>query len=107
MTLERNVRTLHAIEKDKKTPIDRFAILNKEVAMVGYELLKAKVFPQDANAYLANARLELGDAFVQMIMLCYDLNLIPRDILKLGIQHTWERFQDFEEQGWDNNDKRR
>lgn len=93
------------MEKDKKTPIDRFAILNKEIAMVGYELLKAKVFPQDANAHLANAKLELGDTFVQLIMLCYDLNLFPRDVLKLGIQHTWERFKDFEEQGWGRNDE--
>ena len=32
--LERTVRTLHMLEKDKKSPIDRIVILNKEIAQV-------------------------------------------------------------------------
>lgn len=33
-------------------------------------------------------------------MLCLDMELVPEEILKLGIQHTYERFQDFAERGW-------
>ncbi len=50
---------------------------------------------------MANAKLELGDALTQLNMLCLDMELVPEEILKLGIQHTYERFQDFAERGWD------
>lgn len=98
--LERTTRTLHIMEKDKKTPEDRIIILNKELAMVAYELLQARIFPKEAQARRANAILELGDAMTQIEMLCYDLDLQPSDVLAQGIQHTFERFIDFENRGW-------
>lgn len=100
--LERTVRTLHMLEKDKKSPIDRIVILNKEIAQVAYEILQCRIFPGEASAHMANARLELGDAMVQIEMLCYDLYQQPEQIRKLGITHTFERFQEFEERGWNN-----
>ena len=99
--LERTTRTLHLMEKDKKTPLDRIVILNKEIAQVAYELLQCRIFPGETAAHMANARLELGDAMVQIEMLCHDLGLLPDNVKKLGIEHTFERFQDFEERGWD------
>lgn len=101
--LERTVRTLHMLEKDKKSPIDRIVILNKEIAQVAYELLQCKIFPGEENAHMANAMLELGDAMVQIEMLCHDLQKSPEEIKNLGIRHTFERFQDFEERGWNKN----
>ena len=101
MMFERTTRTLHTLEKDKKTPIDRIVILNKEIAQVAYELLQCRIFPGEAKAHMANAKLELGDALTQLNMLCLDMELVPEEILKLGIQHTYERFQDFAERGWD------
>lgn len=100
MALERNVRTLHLMEKDKKTPQDRITILNKELAQVAYELLQARIFPGESPARTANAKLELGDAMVQIHMLCMDMGLQPEEVLQLGVQHTFERFQDFEARGW-------
>jgi hypothetical protein len=100
MAFERTTRTLHLLEKDKKTAQDRIIILNKEVALVAYGLLQARIFTDEADALRANAILELGDAMVQMEMLCIDLGLLPANVLKLGIQHTFERFQDFEMRGW-------
>jgi hypothetical protein len=102
MTLERTTRTLHALEKDKKSPLDRIVILNKEIAQVAYELFLCRVFPGEAKAHMANAKLELGDAMVQIEMLCYDMMQQPKEIRKLGITHTFERFQEFEERGWGN-----
>lgn len=99
--LERTVRTLHMLEKDKKTPEDRIIIFNHELANVAYELLQCKIFPSERQARMANVRLELGDALTQLNMLCLDLELVPEEILKLGIQHTYERFQEFAERGWD------
>ena len=89
------------LEKDKKSPIDRIVILNKEIAQVAYELLQCRIFPGEAKAHMANAKLELGDAMVQIELLCYDVGLQPKDVLKQGIQHTFERFQDFDARGWD------
>lgn len=99
--LERTVRTLHMLEKDKKTPEDRITIFNHELANVAYELLQCRIFPDEKQARMANVRLELGDALTQLNMLCLDIGLVPEEILKLGIQHTYERFQDFAERGWD------
>ena len=98
--LERTTRTLHIMEKDKKIPEDRIIILNKELAMVAYNLLQARIFLAESKAMRANAILELGDAMVQIEMLCYDLGLQPADVLAQGIQHTFERFADFEKRGW-------
>jgi len=100
MAFERNTRTLHILEKDRKTPIDRIVILNKEISNAAYHLLQARIFPTEEKEQIASAKLELGDAMVQIEMLCYDMGLIPSDVLKLGIQHTFERFQDFECRGW-------
>lgn len=100
LALERDTWTLHLLEKDKKTPEDRIVILSKEIALAAYALLQARIFPAEAAALRANALLELGDAMVQIEMLCYDLDVFPKNILRQGIQHTFERFQDFEARGW-------
>ena len=90
------------LEKDTKSPLDRIVILNKEIAQVAYELLQCRIFPRETDAHMANAKLELGDAMVQIEMLCHDLHQQPDEIKKLGITHTFERFQEFEERGWNN-----
>lgn len=100
MVFERTTRTLHHLERDKKTPQDRIIILNKEIAQVAYNLLQARIFTAEAAALRANAILELGDAMVQMELLCYDLGVQPKDVLRQGISHTFERFQDFDRRGW-------
>ena len=98
--LERTYRTIHMMEKDKKTPNDRITILNKELAMVAYELLQSRIFPKESEERQANAMLELADAMLQIHMLCLDMDFLPEDILKLGVQHAFERFQDFDARGW-------
>ncbi|MFA5452004.1 MAG: hypothetical protein WC248_00305 [Candidatus Methanomethylophilaceae archaeon] len=100
MAIERNTWTLHLLERDKKTPQDRIVILTKEIALVAYNLLQARIFAAEADALRANAILELGDAMVQIEMLCFDLGIQPKDVLRQGILHTFERFQDFEARGW-------
>ena len=105
MALIRDTWTLHLMEKDKKTPQDRIIILNKELALVAYGLLQARIFTKEAAALRANAILELGDAMVQIEMLCLDLEVLPEDVLRQGIQHTFERFQDFEQRGWEKRDQ--
>ena len=102
--LERTYRTIHTMERDKKTPNDRITILNKELAMVAYELLQARIFPKESEERQANAMLELADAMLQIHMLCLDMDFLPEDILKLGVQHAFERFQDFDARGWGNKD---
>jgi hypothetical protein len=93
--LEKTARVLHAIERDGQTPALRTLILQHEIADVGYRIAKAERVPGDANAIMADIAIDLGDAMVQCQMLALDLGLVPEDVLALGLQHTWERFQDF------------
>ena len=86
MTFERTTRTLHLLEKDKKTAQDRIIILNKEIALVAYGLLQARIFTDEADALRANAILELGDAMVQMEML--EILRAPGLLLTILRQHA-------------------
>ena len=93
--IEPTPRLLHSIEKDGQTPELRTLILQKEIAGVGYRLVRAHRTPDEAAAYMSDIGLELGDAMVQCQMLALDLGLDPEKCLALGLQHTWERFRDF------------
>ncbi len=93
-------RFLHGIEKDGVTPIQRMLILQHQIGEAGYALMKAGRFPAARDGYLAFAKLGIADAMVQIEMLCLDLGLDPDKIKKIGLQHTWERFKDFEAKGW-------
>jgi hypothetical protein len=93
--IEPTCRLLHSIEKDGQTPELRTLILQKEVAAIGYRLVRKHRTPQDAPLYMADIGLEIGHAMVQLEMLALDLGLVPEDCHKLGLQSTWERFKDF------------
>lgn len=88
-------RFLHSIEKDGQTPELRTLILQKEIAQVGYRLVRARRTPQDAAPYMADIGLEIGHAMVQLEMLALDLGLVPEDCKNLGLKTTWERFKEF------------
>ena len=93
--IEPTCRLLHSIEQDGQTPELRTLILQKEIAQVGYRLVRAHRTPQDAAAYMADIGLEIGHAMVQLEMLALDLGLVPEDCKALGLKSTWERFGDF------------
>jgi hypothetical protein len=93
--IEPTSRFLHSIEKDGQTPELRTLILQKEIAQVGYRLVRAHRTSQDADAYMADIGLEIGHAMVQLEMLALDLGLVPEDCMELGIRSTWDRFKDF------------
>ena len=88
-------RALHAAEKDGQTPELRTLIIQKEVAQIGYRLVRKHRTPQDAAAYMADIGLEIGHAILQLEMLALDLGLVPEDCIALGRQTTWERFKEF------------
>jgi hypothetical protein len=92
----RVLRSAEALREPKKmTPELRCLILQNEVAGVGYRIVRANRTPDEAKAYMADIGVELGDAMVQCQLLALDLGLVPEDVLKRGLQHTWERFKDF------------
>jgi hypothetical protein len=93
--IEPTSRLLHSIEKDGQTPELRTLILQKEIAGVGYRLVRAHRTPDEAAAYMADIGLEIGHAMVQLEMLALDLGLVPEDCMKLGLTTTWERFKEF------------
>jgi len=88
-------RALHAVEKDGMTPELRTLIAQKEVAQIGYRLVRRHRTPQDAAAYMADIGLEIGHAILQLEMLALDLGLVPEECVKLGRESTWERFKEF------------
>lgn len=93
--IEPTCRLLHSVEKDGQTPELRTLILQKEIAQVGYRLVRKHRTPQDAALYMADIGLELGHAMVQLEMLALDLGLVPEDCKQLGLKTTWERFKEF------------
>lgn len=95
-----DVRLLHAIEHGGLGVHNRLHILHKQLAMLGYKLMLSERFPTDADAHHADMLSDLGDLMVQAEMLALDLGKDPADIKRLGIQHTYERFQDFKRAGW-------
>jgi len=98
--IEPTSRLLHSIEKDNQTPELRTLILQKEIAQVGYRLVRCHRTPQDAAIYMADIGLEIGHAMVQLEMLALDLGLAPEDCKQLGLATTWQRFKEF----WPNDD---
>jgi len=93
--IDPTARLLHSIEKDGQTPEMRTLILQKEIARVGYRLVRAHRTPQDAALYMADIGLEIGHAMVQLEMLALGLGLVPEDCKKIGLQTTWERYLEF------------
>jgi len=91
---------LHGIEKGDQNPKDRVIILLNQITSAAYCLVKASKFPDEADGLIAHAKSELIDAYPQLDMLCLDLGWNPDEIKRMGLQHTWERFRDFEAKGW-------
>lgn len=98
--IEPSSHFLHGIEKDGVSPEQRMLILQHQIGEAGYAIMKSRRFPDDEAGYLAAAKLGVADAMVQIEMLCLDLGWNPDEIKKMGLQHTWERFKDFEAKGW-------
>jgi len=98
--IEPSSHFLHGIEKDGVTPEQRMLILQHQIGEAGYAIMKSRRFPDDEAGYLAAAKLGVADAMVQIEMLCLDLGWNPDEIKRMGLQHTWERFRDFEAKGW-------
>lgn len=98
--IEPSSHFLHGIEKDGVTPEQRVLILQHQIGEAGYCIMKSRRFPDDEAGYLAAAKLGVADTMVQLEMLCLDLGWQPDEIKRMGLQHTWERFRDFEAKGW-------
>lgn len=94
------VHFLHGIEADGIDLKDRSIYMVENAAMAAKLASYMERFPGETNAHRADLRLALGDVLVQACMMCLDLGIDPKEILKLGIQHTRERFEEFRERGW-------
>lgn len=94
------IHFLHAIEGDGIDLKDRGIYLTENAAMAAKLASYMARFPGEAAAHRADLRLALGDVMVQAAMMCLDVGFDPKEILKLGIQHVRERFEEFKERGW-------
>ena len=91
---------LHKLEKDGLTLEGRALILTSEIGMLAKLVNYSTRFQTERAAHLADLRLAMGDAMVQLEMMCHDLGEHPEYIKQLGIDHTLERFYDFQKRGW-------
>ena len=92
-------RYLHALEPDSPSIEFRTLIISSEVGMLSKLIAYAAKFPKERSAHLADSKLAIGDALVQLKMLCLDLGFDPEEIEQLGLEHTLERFEDFRKRG--------
>jgi len=95
-----DVRLLHAIERSGLGVHNRLHILHKQLAMIGYKLMLSERFPDEAGAHIADIATDLGDLMVQIDMLALDFDKDPAAIKRLGIDHTYEGFKDFDRRRW-------
>ena len=91
----RSLCSLEAIKRGKPSREVRALLIQHEAADVGYRIVRAIRTPHDSKLVMADIAVDLGDLMVQVQMMAIDLGLDPDKVLKLGIQHTWERFTDF------------
>jgi len=94
-------RFLHAIEHDGIDIKDRGIYLAQNAAMAAKLASYMERFPGEASAHKADLKLALGDVFAQAVFMCFDAGFDPHEILKLAKIHVRERFQEFEERGWE------
>lgn len=94
-------------EPSSDKPFFRLAIIGYEITKSLGSLERAIVYaerfknnPELYNQEIKNAQLEIGDCFVQLIMLCKTYNFDVWKTLELGVKHLEERHIDFEEKGW-------
>ena len=93
--LERTVRALHSKERDGQTPELRTMLIMHELGEIANRLMRCHRTPELASAYMADIGLEIGHLAVQVDMLALDLGLSPEECKRLGIDTTWERFDEF------------
>jgi len=78
----------------------RINIITYEWGLSVKSLLYMQRFPQDKNAHLSNAKLELADLLTQLDILINDLDLDRQELLRLGRKHLSERYKEFEKNNW-------
>ena len=88
-------RLLHSIEKDGQTPETRTLILLHELGGIANRISKARRIPRDANLYMADIKIDIGQMILQLEMLALDLNLQPEECYKIGLDTTWQHFKEF------------
>jgi hypothetical protein len=88
------------LEGDKLSLEERALIIGYEVGDLQRDIFYAEHRPEERTAHLANLKLSIGDAMVQLKMLCEDLGWDAKAIEDLGWQHLKERYVEREEKGW-------
>lgn len=87
--------------KEKKNTIEgRLCILSYELGRAINSIYYSIRFPNDKSTHLKLARIEVGDLITQIQVLCQELGWDFEEVRREGLQHTEERYQDFEINEW-------
>jgi len=100
---ERTARTVRSFEKDKPSPLERIAIITKELGLVAYRivLIRKGLDADVTRALKADLITDGGQLLLQVKMLLLDLGIQPEQAEKIAITETLDvKFKEFEERGW-------
>ena len=93
--IEPTARLLHSSEKDGQTPEVRVLILMHELGEIANRISKARRLEKDKHLYMADIKIDIGQAMLQLEMLALDLGLVPEDCHKIGLDTTWQHFKEW------------
>jgi len=89
------------LTKEPKISIfGRLCIITYELGDLYRDLFYAYRLPNEKRAHLANAKLDLGELFVQLSILCKELGFDEKELRELGWQHLKDKFEELSKRGW-------
>lgn len=93
--------------KEKKNTLEgRMNILTYEWGNAVQRIYYSIRFPDDKEIYLKDAKLKLGEVLTMFQMLCQELGFDFEEVREQGLEHTKERYEDFEINKWSETDKK-
>lgn len=105
--LQKKLAELKAHEPTSDKPFFRLAIIGYELAKsfgsLEHAIVYAERFKTDPKLYnqeIKNAQLEIGQYFIQLVLLCQTYHLDVWKTMEIGVKNLEERHEDFERKGW-------
>jgi hypothetical protein len=89
-----------SIKEPKTSLLMRIAIINYEIGDLTKNIAYAERFPDSRKIFLALAKADLTDSFVQLHILCKELGYNTLEVIDFGNKRLLERYEDFEKKGW-------
>ncbi len=97
--IDRMVHDLR-MKEQSNTINGRMNIITYKWGKTVHSILYSIRFPDQKKAHQQNAKLELGDTLTMINILCQELGFNFDEVRELGLLHTSERYDEFEQNKW-------